>query len=246
MEEEKISFSVRLTTKEIFRFTFYHEYTRITGIIGLCISLGALIVLLASFDTWIPQTKAILIFASLWYTVIQPVFLLNQARKQAKRNKAKAEPFQYQIDSEGITISQGEAKQTAPWDHFVRIVETKSQYFVYSDRVHAFIFPKDSIGIDSEAFDEKILGFLGQIKITLKGPIKKMRKQMPVINADDAKEKNIAGDARKAEVAERENAAEKADTAEGKNIVGNTRKTDVAERENVTEKADAAEYGNEE
>ena len=175
--------------------------------------------LLASYDAWTPQTKAILIFASLWYTVIQPVFLLNQARKQAKRNKAKLEPFQYQIDSQGITISQGEAKQTAPWDHFVRIVETKSQYFVYSDRVHAFIFPKDRIDIDSETFDEKILGFLGQIKITLKGPIKQMRKQMPVINADDAKEKEIAG---------------------------NTKETDASERVNTAEKADAAEYGNEE
>ena len=51
MDKEKITFSVQMTAKEVYMFTMYHVYHGFSGILGLCLSLVALMNLVLSFDT---------------------------------------------------------------------------------------------------------------------------------------------------------------------------------------------------
>lgn len=173
--EEKLSFSVKMTVKEIYRFTMYHVYFQPTGFLEYAISVIAAIILAWKFQVLTTQTKIMLILLSCWFILIDPVILYFRARGQLKRNKAYQNDLKYDIDKNGITVSQGELSQTIGWMHLIKIVETKSQFLIYSNRVNAFIFPKSAIGEDCEKFENMILEFTKGNQIQLKGAIKKKK-----------------------------------------------------------------------
>ncbi|MDE5863631.1 MAG: YcxB family protein [Lachnospiraceae bacterium] len=172
MNRDEISFSVQMTPKELLKFTVYHNYHKLSGLIGVALSLIALFILITAFGELNDRDKTVLTLVAVWFIVFEPVSLIQRAKNQVKRNKTYQKPLDYCVNAEGITVSQGEEHQTLPWENIRKIVETKSQYFVYSSNIHAFIFPKSALGEDSEAVVQlmvqytKDLGtrYLGQIK----------------------------------------------------------------------------------
>ena len=119
------------------------------------------------------QSKTMLILVATWFLVLYPVMLYSRSASQVKRNPVYQQPLEYTIDSEGITVAQEEEAQTVDWEQIILIVETGTQYLFYSTRVHAFIFPKSSIGMEETEFNKRIHDLLGERKIRLKGAIKK-------------------------------------------------------------------------
>lgn len=173
MFKEKISFSVQMTVKEVYRFTMHHVYHRLSGVFACSISLAAFITLLVAFETLTEQSRAILIMLSIWLIFVEPVVLYIRSRGQVKRNKTYRQPLNYEIDKQGITVSQGEIEQTIAWGNLLQIIETKTQYLVYSSKINAFIFPKDAIGEECSAFEQMVLLYTKDTNVKLKGAIKK-------------------------------------------------------------------------
>lgn len=173
MEEERITFSVQMTVKEVYRFTMYHVYHSFSGIFGICLSLVAMINLLLFFDTMADQTRVVMSIIAAWYILLEPVIMLSRAKGQVKRNKSYQQPLDYQVDETGITVSQNEESQTVPWEGLMKVVETKSQYLVYSSKIYAFIFPKAEVGEQCDALEKMILKYSDGTKIRLKGALKK-------------------------------------------------------------------------
>lgn len=171
--KEKIQFSVQMNAKEVYRFTMYHVYHGFTGILGVCLSIAAFITLLVSFNSLTDQTRAILILVAAWFIIIDPVILFMRSRGQVKSNKTYQKPLDYTLNNEGITVSQEEQSQTISWEHLMKIVENKSQYLVYSNKIHAFIFPKTSLEDNGEAVREMFLHYAKEYSIPVKGALKK-------------------------------------------------------------------------
>lgn len=175
MNKEKIEFSVKMTAKEVYRFMMYHVYHGLSGIFGVCVSLIALIFLFVSFDSMPDQTRAILILVAAWFVIIDPIILFFRSRGQVKRNKSYQKPLQYRLDESGVTVSQDELEQTVPWENLMKIIETKTQYLVYSSKVHAFVFPKEAVGENSDALEWMVLYYADGADIRLKRPSKKQK-----------------------------------------------------------------------
>lgn len=146
---EKFTFSVQMTTKEVFRFSLHHSYFKWSGLVGLLMSVSAIVILLFTFSQLGDREKAVLIIVALWFTVLEPLTLWTRARGQAKRNPAYKKPLVYSLDESGITVAQDEQRQSVEWKQLFKIVETSSQYLVYSSRIYAFVFPKESMGEQS-------------------------------------------------------------------------------------------------
>lgn len=176
MEERKISFSVQMTVKELYRFIMYHAYHKFSGVLGILLSVAAFIMLLVSFEQLGEQTKAVLILVAVWFVIFDPVILYFRARGQVKRNKAYQQPLKYDADTMGITISQGEQQQTVEWKQFLKIVETKQQFLVYSSPMYAFIFPKSELGDEcAKELRKLILESTEDTRVQLKGLLKSSR-----------------------------------------------------------------------
>lgn len=173
MNDKEIAFSVQMTPVEIFKFTMYHSYHKLSGVIGILLSLVALIILICRFGDLNDQDRTILIIVALWFTVLEPLTLLSRAKSQVKRNKVYQAALEYKLDENGITVSQNDTEQTLAWDSLMKLVETKTQFLVYSSRIHAFIFPKKSIGEDCDAARELMLNYAKTYNIPVKGARKK-------------------------------------------------------------------------
>lgn len=176
MEKDSITFSVQMTAKEVYRFTFYHVYHSFSGMFGLFLSLVALLNLIVNFNGLSDMAKTVMIIIAAWYTVMEPIMIVQRSKAQVKRNKAYQQELKYRVDAEGITVSQNDQSQTIAWDKITKIVETNTQFLVYSSRIHSFIFPKNMM--DGQESDMRCLAlaYTENTRVQLKGKIKKLSK----------------------------------------------------------------------
>lgn len=177
MEEKKpITFSVQMTWKEIYKFTMYHTYHSFAGILGLVLSIMALANLILSFDKLSDQGKTIMTIVAAWFLIFEPLRMLMRSKSQMKLSKAYKKPLNYIVNEEGITVSQDEESQTIEWKQLFKIVETKSQFLVYSNRINSFIFPKSSLEGQVDDLGNAMAEYSKDTTVKLLGGMKKRRK----------------------------------------------------------------------
>ena len=177
MEEKKpITFSVQMTWKEIYKFTMYHTYHSFAGILGVILSIMALANLILSFDKLSDQSKTIMTIVAAWFLIFEPLRMLMRSKSQMKLSKAYKKPLNYIVNEEGITVSQDEESQTIEWKQLFKIVETKSQFLVYSNRINSFIFPKSSLEGQVDDLGNVMAEYSKDTTVKLLGGMKKRRK----------------------------------------------------------------------
>ena len=170
MEEKKVTFSVQMTAKELYRFKLYHAYHKFSGIVGVILSVAAIIALITSFTKMTEQTRAVLILVAVWFILFEPVKFYVHAKGQVKRSEVYKHVLNYAVDETGISISQGEQQQMVEWKQLFKIVETKKQFLVYSGPMYAFIFPKEQLGESCcEEFRQFVLEYTKNTHVQLKG-----------------------------------------------------------------------------
>lgn len=165
---EKISFDIKVTKKELANFMIYHNYHSMQGIIGLIISLGALIILILRWKTLDVAQFAILILLALMFTVMTPVILTRKASAQEKRNKTFEKPITYELSQEGFSLMQGEERVDLEWRNVYKIVDTGKSLVLYISTVRAFIWPKAQIANVRTALDDMIATCVESRKIKYK------------------------------------------------------------------------------
>lgn len=172
MEQSEVRFSVQMTAKEIYKFTIYHTYHGFSGLLGLGLSLLALVNIIFNFSEMTDQNRVIMIIVACWFTILEPFMMIGRSRSQVKRTKAYQKPLQYLIDENGITVMQEEESQTIAWDKMMKIIETNSQFLVYSSRIHAFIFPKSAMENQTDTLKQLILQYTEGTGVQLKGKLR--------------------------------------------------------------------------
>jgi hypothetical protein len=141
---------IKIGTKDMFYFFMRHNYACFSGLFGLFISLGALILLIVRFGQYEITAKCLLLLVALLFTVIQPLQLLLKAANQIKRSPMFSEPIHYTFRQDGLEISQKEQSGVIPWEQVMKAVDTGKYMIIYITKMRAYIFPKDQM----EHFDE--------------------------------------------------------------------------------------------
>ncbi|MCH5252176.1 MAG: YcxB family protein [Lachnospiraceae bacterium] len=134
-------FDVILDKKSLSRFLLFHNYAKLSGILGVVISVAAVVVLVMRWSDWTGTQKGILVTLALLFTVLQPMMLLMKGRKQLQQEEFQL-PFHYIFDEKGIMISQKEQKQQFAWKEIRKIIYRKDAIYVYMSTVSAFILPE--------------------------------------------------------------------------------------------------------
>lgn len=172
-DNKSYTFSVQMTAKEVFRFSLHHSYFKVSGIIGVLMSVASLLTFILFFHDLGDQNKAVLLVVALWFTVLEPMAIYTRAKGQAKRNPTYKKPLIYTLNQEGITVSQDEQSQSIEWNQLMKIVETSSQYLVYSSKVHAFVFPKASMKEQQEEIEKFMVECTKDTKVKVSSSMKK-------------------------------------------------------------------------
>lgn len=157
---EGLEFDVKMKSSHMYKFMMYHSYTTFSGLFGLCISLAALIILIVTFEDQTEIGIAVLLLATLLWTVINPIMLWTRSKRQVAVNKVYKEALTYIINDDGITVAQGEANQLLPWANVYKVRATKSMLLVYSSKIHAFVFPYECMKENKKAIEAQIVANL--------------------------------------------------------------------------------------
>lgn len=138
---EIITFPVRISVKDMYVFMMRHGYLGVSGVIGVLISIGAFVMLVAGMDGGSNFNRLLLIVASALFTIINPLMMLFKAWKQITLVPIYKADITYTFSDAGAEITQGEEWVTFPWDSIYRLRGGQSAIYVYTSSVRAFILP---------------------------------------------------------------------------------------------------------
>ena len=120
---------------------------RAGGVIGILISLAAIVGLLVFWKYFATSQRVILIFLGLMFTVIQPLSLLMKGRSQLKTG-AFREPFHYTFTQTGMSVENMAGTVEVKWSDMRKVIVTKEAMYLYMNAVSAFIIPRQECGDD--------------------------------------------------------------------------------------------------
>lgn len=73
---------------------------------------------------------------------------MEQGKSTGQKNKSINATLHYNINDDGITVSQGEQEAKVKWYQIRKTVVVKNAIYIYMSPVRAFIFTKNQCGED--------------------------------------------------------------------------------------------------
>jgi hypothetical protein len=131
-----------LEGKDMSRFLLRHTYTHISGILGLLVSIGSLIALVAGWGNFSPIQRVVLGLVGATFTVFQPLTLWSKGRSQMVKSSLD-HSFHYSFLDDELIIAMGEQKESFPWEKVRKVVYGKNAVYIYMTAISAFIIPAD-------------------------------------------------------------------------------------------------------
>ncbi len=171
MKEAKTK-SVNMTFQALYSYILNTNYRSFGGIIGVLVSLMGVAILIFGWNTMANGQKILFILVALAFLVVNPLSLAFKAWKQLKLSPSYKLPLDYTFGDEGITVSQGEAKQDISWDKICRIMMTGKMIAIYTDRYHAFVIPLSELGADKGKIITTVVQFTASYYPKLSGNLK--------------------------------------------------------------------------
>lgn len=150
----RTEFDIKLAAKDMYRFSIHHAYTGSQGIISIVLAALSFFAAVKTYGSVAMSYTVLYAVFGVLFLFYMPLNLYLRSKRQFLMSKELQAPLHYVIDETGIHTSQKDATADLPWEQVYKLVSTKSGIFVYSNRVNAYIIPKNQIEGQYEAFRE--------------------------------------------------------------------------------------------
>ncbi len=134
-----VELDVKIEAGDLYDYMLMHTYNGASGLLGSGVGAVAVIV---GFVKGYPLFWILGLVLLLYL----PWTLFLKSRQQALNNPAFKQPLHYVLDEQGITVSQGDAKEHQGWENMVKAVSTSRSIIVYTSKSNATIFPRKQMG----------------------------------------------------------------------------------------------------
>lgn len=141
-----IEFDIKLTTQDMYRFNLYQSYTGSQGWVSIFSAILVFSVPIRGYATMETSRLIMNILLGLLLLVYLPITLYISSKQSFAKNSALREMLHYCVDEMGIHVTQGEASAELKWEQIYKIVATKSNVLIYSNRVNAYVIPREQLG----------------------------------------------------------------------------------------------------
>ncbi len=155
-----VEFDVNMTVQKIYDYMLYQIFTSFSGILGEAVGFLLIIGFFLSH-------KIVYLIAGVIIIFYLPVALYIQAKKQML-SPAFNKPQHYKLTDEGIEISICGESDSAPWEAVAKVVSTRKNIILYTNKVRASLFPFEDLGEKKEKVAEIISAHVDPKKINLK------------------------------------------------------------------------------
>lgn len=150
----QVSFDVNLQPKDLFRFYMYQSYTTKQGPISIILFLVMIVIAVINFRAQQVATGILYIALGILFAAYIPFALWRKSHSILKTNKVLADTLHYQVSDAGIKVSQADDEGLLEWNLVYKIVGGKNQVLIYSNRINAYVIPREQLGENYEAFRE--------------------------------------------------------------------------------------------
>lgn len=134
-----LELTVKIEAGDLYDYMLMHSYNSPAGLVGS--AFGAILILFA-----IATRQWIFIVLGLVLLLYLPWTLFLKSRSQILRNPCFQEPLHYILDEEGLTVFQGDVRETMAWEDMHKAVSTGRSIILYTSRVNATLFPRRQLG----------------------------------------------------------------------------------------------------
>lgn len=155
-----VEFDVKMTTAKMYDYMLYQIFTSFSGILGEAVGLLLIVGFFLSY-------KPIYLIAGIIIVFYLPVALYMQAKRQVLSPVFK-EPQHYRLSDEGIEIRVLEESDSAPWEAVAKVVSTRKNIIVYTNKVRASLFPFEDLGANRDKVVEIISTHVDPKKVNIR------------------------------------------------------------------------------
>ena len=141
----KVTFDVSLTSNHVFKFNIYQAYRGMQGIISILFPAVLIGVVIGKYEDFGPANALMYIAFAIVLLLYLPVSLWLRSKKALITNEALAKPLHYEFSEETICVSQEEENAEFKWENIYKMVATKSMVLIYTNRINAFIIPREQL-----------------------------------------------------------------------------------------------------
>ena len=154
--EPSIELNVKIGTKELFSFLMKHTYSGLSGVIGLVISVAALVLFLLGFAEGDPFRIVVLLFLASLFTIVNPAMLWVKAKGQSVKNPLYKDELHYFLNEKEVGLNVNGKKEVIEWSRIMNCKKTKSVYILYTTKIHAILLPVSGMNENKEKIDDLI------------------------------------------------------------------------------------------
>ncbi len=141
-----VEFDAAITEKDMYRFNLYHAYHGFQGICATLVGVWVLITAAITFGKVEPRYTLLYTVFGIVFLIYVPASLYLRSKKQIQASDVLKQPLRYKVDDAGIHVSQGEQAADLEWKQIYKMVSTKNSLLVYSNRVNAYVIPREAVG----------------------------------------------------------------------------------------------------
>ncbi len=145
-----MEFDVTLTEQDMVRFNLYHTYSKFQSWFAMIVAVFAFFVAVWSYGRVSTTLTVIYFLVGGFVLAYIPGNTVLSAKHRIRLMPELLEPLHYRIDETGVTVSKNEESAALPWEQTFKIVAVKTAYYIYSNRIHAYVIPKTALSGEGE------------------------------------------------------------------------------------------------
>lgn len=149
-----VSFDIKLQPKDLFRFNIYQSYRGTQGILSILLAIVVLVIAISCFGQDRISYGILYLVVSVLLLLYIPVTLWMRAKHTIRTNQVLSGVLHYEVSEACIRVTQGEEAGELPWEHIYKMVSTKHQVLIYSNRINAYIIPREQLGSQYDTLKE--------------------------------------------------------------------------------------------
>jgi len=170
-----LEFDIKLEAKDMFRFNMYQTYTSFSGWSSIIFAI--LMFGMGGYIFYVNGEAGlskvlIYVFAGILLLIYMPFTLWMRAGRSIKASPVLSNVLHYHVDEDGFTVTQGEASGVLAWKQIYKMVATKNNVLVYSNRMNAYVIPRSQLEDKyiplAKLATDKLPKFRLRMKVTIK------------------------------------------------------------------------------
>lgn len=137
-----IEFDITLTAKDMYRFNMYQTYSGFHGWFSIIVSILIFVVAGITYGDIESAYTILYVVFGIIFLLYPPLSLNIRSKHALASSEVLRNTLHYMVDESGFGVSQGEESAKLAWTQIYKMVATKNNVLVYSNRINAYVIPR--------------------------------------------------------------------------------------------------------